>query len=41
MPVRKTVSAEVSHLMRDKDMPQKQAVAVALRYKRDGKIKKG
>jgi hypothetical protein len=40
MPVRDTFSGEVSHLVRDKGMPQKQAVAVAYKYKRKGAFRK-
>jgi hypothetical protein len=39
MPVRKTFSGEVKHLIKDKGMPQKQAVAVAYKYKRLGQFK--
>lgn len=40
MPVRKTLGAEIDHLQDDKKMPHKQAVAVALKYQREGKIPK-
>ena len=40
MPVRDTFESEISHLIRDKRMPKKQAVAVAFKYKRQGAFKK-
>ena len=36
-----TVSEEISHLVKDKEYPQKRAVAAALSMQREGKIKKG
>lgn len=38
MPVRKTFRAEMHHLKTDKGMPQRQAVAVSMKYAREGKF---
>lgn len=38
MPASQTVSGEISHLVRKKGMPQRQAVAAALEQARRGKL---